>query len=211
MTETHKVPPAEALKALDQEDFEALILASMGRDAGGPAVWDALTDPLVIHRTKNFLIALRADVQNQLAAANSEIDEIRADCMERGEDGKQEFFRAKAQQAEWRQRTAGFKRLVERRVALVKSRLAAQNPPQPRSAPGAGKPARKHNRAALEAVARAILEHRLRVISGEGGEDDDETLWAHLTSVTAINGLGDELPLTDWLEYLEDQREDDGD
>lgn len=200
--------PAAALDAMSQEDFEALVSTSLGRDAA-PGVWDALTAPLVIHRTKNYLTGLRADVQNQVAAANAQLEEIRADCMKRGGEGKQEFFGARSAQADWRHRTAHFRRLVERRVAFVKAQLAAQNPKGPASAPGTGKVARKHNRAALETLARAVLAHRSRVESGDGDEGDDETLWAHLTSVTAITGSGEELPLNRWLGYLDDLREDD--
>jgi len=199
-----------ALAAMAQEDFEALVAASLGRDAD-PQVWEALTDPAVIHRTKNYLAAVRVDVQNQLTQANADLEEIRADCLRRGEEGRQEFFAARSAQAEWRQRTAFFRRLVERRLAMVKGQLHAQAPKHIPSAPGAGKKARKHNRAALETLARAILAHRHRVESGEGDEDDDEVLWAHLTSVTAITGSGEELPLTRWLRYLDDLREDDDD
>lgn len=43
--------PASALAAMDADDFDALIRASIGiRD--NPAVWDALTDPAVITRTR---------------------------------------------------------------------------------------------------------------------------------------------------------------
>lgn len=211
MTETRgpgvPSPQAVALDQLSQEDFENLVSTSLGREVD-PEVWDALTEPLVIHRTKNYLTGLRADVQNQVAAANAQLEEIRAECMSRGGEGRREFSEAKAAQADWRQRTAHFRRLVERRVAFVKARLAAQNPKGPASAPGTGKVARKHNRAALETLARAVLAHRDRVLSGEGDEGDDEALWALLTSVTAITGSGEELPLTRWLRYLDDLRED---
>jgi hypothetical protein len=198
--------PAAALKALDPEDFSSLVLASLGPETD-PAVWDALTDPLVITRTKQCLGSIHADLQTQLARANTELDEIRADCLGRGDTGKQEYFDARAAQSDWRHRTAGFRRLVERRMAFVKSRAASMIVVQPKNPPGYSQRARKHTRASLELLARAIAEHQRRVTSGDGDEDDDETLWRTLTEVTAIVASGQEMPLTEWLEYLDDTRE----
>jgi len=47
------------------------------------------------------------------------------------------------------------------------------------------------------------------VLSGSGGEGDDEALWEHLTTVTAITAGREEMPLTEWLEHLDDLREND--
>lgn len=208
-TVEHATPPAAAaLAALDPDAFTTLVHASIGNDAD-PAVWDALTHPAVIARTKKCLGSLHADLQTQLAMVNAELDEIRGDGLGRGDEGKREFLEAKADQADWRRRAIGFRRMVERRMALVKSRTPT-GPAQPVSpSPGFSKTARKHNRAALELLARAVAGHQQKVLSGGGDEGDDETLWGCLSSITAITAEG-ELPLTEWLEYLDDARENDG-
>jgi len=194
------------LSSLSPDEFMDLIRSNLGREAD-PALWEALTSPQVISQTKNCLGAVVADLSLQLQQDNAETNEFHNECMARGAAGKAEFFAFKAERAEWRRRQAGYRRLVESRLAFVKARI--QRPAQPASPdPGFSKTARKHNRAALEKLAVAVVEHRRRVTSGDGGPDDDEALWAHLESVTAITAAGEELPLGEWMEYLEERRED---
>lgn len=213
MTETGPpqagTPGGAALAAMDSDDFEAVVRDMLGPGAP-PAAWEALTAPEVINRTRAVLTGLRTDVQNQTALANADLQQVKADGLRRGEAGKQELFDARAEQAEWRKRALGFQRLVEKRLALVKSRTphSPQRGNMP-FGPGGTKPARKHNRQALEDLTRAVALHQGRVISGEGGEDDDDTLWACLRTITAVNAGGEELPLEDWLDYLDEVREDD--
>jgi hypothetical protein len=199
-------PGGYDLTGMSPGEFDALVRANLGREADA-ALWDALTAPVVIHRTKDCLAAIITDLVMQLQRANAELDEFQAECLARGEEGKAAFLAAKAEQANWRRRISGYRRLVEQRMAFVKSRI--RRDAQPRSPFGAGftKNARKHNRASLEKLASAVAEHRRRVTSGDGDEDDDEALWACLEDITAITSAGEELPLGEWLEYLDDARE----
>jgi hypothetical protein len=202
------------LAGLAPEAFAQLVASSLGDDAD-PELWDALADKVIISRTKNALGALDRDLLAQLARANAELDEERARCWTLGDAGRAEFARAKAAQGDWRRRMQGFRRLVLRRKEFVSQRAAALHAAyaaaHPPSAPGTGKTARKHNRMALEILARAVAEHRRRVMSGDGDESDDEALWDHLVTVTAISMAGDELPLAEWLQYLDDLKENDDD
>lgn len=193
---------AAALAAMTPDDFTAVVSGAIPR-ATPPAVWDALTDPAVIDRTRECLTALRTDVQQQLGVANSEIDQARAEAIANGEEGKEALYAEKNAQAEWRRRAKGFMRLVDQRAAFVKSRS-----PRPVHSPPGTKHARLHNADALEKLARAVTRHRNRVLSGEGSEDDDEVLWGCLTTITAI-AANEERPLEKWLEFLDDAREDD--
>jgi hypothetical protein len=172
----------------------------------GADVWDALTNPQVIHRTRNALGQLQQKLLAQVQHANATLEQVRLEGFERGEEGKQDYFAFQAEQADWRRRIAGYRRLVDRRMTFVKARI-----PRP-AAPVQGeisKKVRKHNQAALEALARAVARHRERVLSGSGDESDDETLWKHLTTVTAITAGREEMPLAEWLEHLDDMREND--
>jgi hypothetical protein len=189
-----------ALAATSPDEFRDLIEGSVGNDAD-PALWDALTDPAVISR-KKCLGSIHADLQMQATLRNAELEEVRADCLGRGEEGKREFFAFKAGQADWRRRVAGYRRMVQRRIALVDSCICRP------AHPPAGTGTRKQNQAALEALARAVMEHRRAVISGRGDESDDENLWDCLTRITAATARGGEMPLAEWLEYLDDVRED---
>jgi hypothetical protein len=194
---------------MSPEDFAALIEASLGKDTP-PEVWDALTDPAVIPRTRKTLGSLHASVLTQLASRNDQLDEIRAEGFQLGEEGRQRYFAAQDEQAEWRRRAAHWRRLVETRIALVKSRTPRGPRQQPAPyGPGSTQAARKHNRAALEQLGRAITEHKRIVTSGDGDESDDDTLWECLETVTVIAATGDEVPLGEWLEHLDDLREDD--
>ena len=194
------------LAAMSADGFRELVENSVGPDAD-PVLWDALTDPAVITRTRKCLGGIHQDLLTQIALRNAGLDEFRAECLARGDAGRRDFFDRKAEEAEWRGRAAGYRRLVERRIALVNSRIQ-----QPAHAPyGAGgtKNARKHNRQALEKLARAVAEHQRRVTSGNGSETDDDALWDCLRTITAIAAGGEELPLAEWLEYLEDVRDED--
>jgi hypothetical protein len=195
-------PGGAALTVMDHDDFVEVVKDAIPKGTA-PAVWDALTDPAVIDRTRECLVAIRVDVQHQLGVARSSAEEARAGAIAAGEEGREAFYAAKNADAEWRRRAMRFLRLVDQRSALVKSRT-----PRVFHSPPGAKTARKHNFEALEKLARAVALHRRRVLSGEGSEDDDETLWDCLSTVTAI-AKDEEFPLEKWLEFLDERREED--
>ncbi len=203
-----KPDPAAALAALPSDEFGELIRANLGREAD-PALWDALTHPSLRSRTKDCLSGIITDLLNQQQIAKAELEETEADCLTRGPEGRAEYLAAKAGQADWRRRLIGYRRMVEARLSFVKDRTSRAAQPQSPYGRGLSNAARKHNRDALEKLARAVAEHRHRVMSGDGDESDDERLWACLEDITAMNRLGDETPLGEWLEHLDDLREDD--
>lgn len=67
--------------------------------------------------------------------------------------------------------------------------------------------ARRRNQEALERLARTVTAHRDKILSGDGGEDDDETLWGCLDQITAATASGGEMPLGKWLDWLDEVRE----
>lgn len=206
----HPLALVQDLAAMDPETFSAYIRDRIGADAD-PEEWEALTSAPVIARTKAALGSLDRDLLGQLSEANRVLEEVRSQGHELGEEGRETYFRVKGAQADWRRRVTGFRRLVLRRMAQVRdctamqqAQRAAANPPAP---PGWGKRARIHNRKALEQLARAVQAHQRAVLNG-GDEDDDEALWDALESITAMTARAGELPLAEWLEYLEDQRDE---
>lgn len=188
-------PPASALAALPDDDFAVLVRASIGREAD-TAVWDALTDPAVIARTKVALAAIHSDVENQLSLAGATLQAVTG--------GREAYFGAKAAQAEWRRKALGFRRLVQLRIALVKQRT-----PRPANQPSGSGIARRRYAEALEKLARAVAAHRDRVLSGDGSEDDDDDLWDFLDEITVPDGKSGEQSVADWLAYLDKIREGD--
>jgi hypothetical protein len=165
------VRPADALAALNADRFAALIRASIGPEAE-PGLWEALTEPQVIARTRAVLSALFTDTQNQIASVRVSAEAGLANPM------------TGAEQADWRRRVTHFRRLIQRRISYVRERAAQHHAQQVTASPGTGKKARQHNRAALEELARAVLHHREVVSSGTGGPEDDEALRGHLTTIT---------------------------
>ena len=200
------------LDAMDADGFRELVARNLGQDADS-TLWKALTAPTVIHRTRSVLGSLDSDLLAQLAQANTERKEEKARCMELGYAGRQQYADAEAEQANWKRRILGYRRLVLRRIEEVRhaarALAAADRAASPPPAPGTGKAARMHNRAALERLARAVLQHQQAVLSGEGDEGDDEDLWATVDRVTAMCLRG-ELPLKQWLTYLDEVRGNDG-
>jgi hypothetical protein len=207
MSQPREQAAPDALVAMSADDFRELVEDSVGREAD-PALWDTLTDPAVISRTRRCLGGIHQDLLAQLALRNTDLDEYHAECLARGEQGRRDWFARKGEEAEWRGRLAGYRRMVERRIAFVNSRI--ERKPQTPFGAGGTKNARKHNRAALETLTRAVMEHKRAVTSGDGDESDDERLWACLARVTAIAADGEEMPLAEWLEYLDDLRESEG-
>lgn len=195
--------PAAALAALDADDFHAVVLASLGHETD-QAVWDTLTDPKVIDRTRIVLAGIHVDVLNQLSVANAGLSQARDTGYALGTEGKAAYFAARAEQGEWRRRATSFRRIVEQRVALVKSRT-----PRPENRPAGSGVARRRYAEALEQLARAVAAHRDKVLSGKGGENDDDDLWDLLDQLTVSDGNGGEQPLAQWLAFLDDVREDD--
>jgi hypothetical protein len=197
--------PAGTLATMLADAFQDYVEEAIPPETD-PDVWDALTSPRVIHRTRNALGSLQQKLLIQVQQANAELEQVRLEGFQRGPDGKQDYFAVQAEQADWRRRIAGYRRLVDRRMGFVKGRIP--RPPAPAQGE-ISKKVRKHNQAALETLARAVARHRERVLSGSGDEGDDEKLWEHLTTVTAITVGREELPLTEWLEHLDDLREND--
>lgn len=196
-------PGATALAALNADDFSALVRASLGKDAS-PALWDALTDPLVIARTRDTLGSLHADILSQLTLANEDLEQARAEGHAIGDSGKERYFAARAGQGDWRRRAIFFRRLVEQRLAFVKARV-----PRQEQRPAGSRAMRLQYQDALERLARAVAAHRDKVLSGEGDESDDDTLWDFLDSITLVTARAGEMPLAKWLDYLDEVREDD--
>lgn len=101
------------LLAMSSEDFAKLVADSIGPETDA-RVWDALTHPSVIARTRTCLGSLHADVLSQLALKNANLHAIRAEGQARGKEGKQDYFAAVDESADWRRRTQGFLRLIQR-------------------------------------------------------------------------------------------------
>lgn len=196
--------PAAALAAMGQEDFERLVRGSVRGDTD-PAIWEALTAPEVILRTKACLSATSSDVQNQIAMSNADLQQKQVEGFRLGPEGKQAYFEAVGEKAAWRKRALSYRRQVDRRLAFVKSRMPSNKP----TGPTGSASMRKHNQEALEKLARAVAAHRDRVLSGEGSEDDDEKLWGCLEDVTAVSVRGGEMPLGEWVDWLDGIRDED--
>jgi hypothetical protein len=197
------------LAAMNPEPFATLVRDSVGPDAD-PGLWDALLSPSLISRTRAALSGVDGDLLAQMAQKNSDLDEIRARCLALGRAGYQEFAEARAEQAEWRGRVQGYRRLVLRRMAQAKTAAQAAHADraQPAMAPGFTKSARRHNNRALEELARAVITHKLAVAGGDGDEGDDDALWEALTSVTVVTATWGEVTLADWIDRLDDLREE---
>jgi hypothetical protein len=196
------------IAAMDYDMFNELVTRSLGRDAP-EGLWDMLTEAPLLTRTRDCLAALRTDLQTQQAEANAQMEQLRVESLTGGDEGEQEYLAAKAADAEWRTRLTRYKRLLDRRMALVKSKTPA--PVRQERAPygpGLTITARKHNRRALEQLARAVIAHRGAVLGGDGDDGDDDTLWESLDTITAITGDGEERPLTEWLKFIDALRDD---
>lgn len=185
--------PAAALAALPDDEFHDFV-ESMIPPQRDESIWETLTDPALIHRTRAVLSGIHRDVEDQLSLHN-------AKALADGVKGTQAFRASLASRAEWRRKAIGFRRLVQQRLAFVKSRIPREVP----QAPGAASMKARYANA-LETLARAVTRHRDAVLGNTDDDATDDELWAALDTITLPAGPYGSQPLTEWLDFLDERR-----
>lgn len=92
---------APSLAALNDQQFEQVLLKNAHPPVRDAAAWEQLTAPDLIDRTKRVLTAMRARNRRAIHRKNRHLNEFHAECHARGEQGRREWFAAKAEHERW--------------------------------------------------------------------------------------------------------------
>lgn len=215
---THQHPTVDELVHLEQETFARIISDNVAPDdaarpgveiSGRRELWKILTEPLIIGRSFQALSSMLRNLDDQLAARKSSLDAFEQQCFAQGHEGKQRWFNAKREHEEWRHRTLGYKRIVQRRYEEVKAIRQQQLNTNPvlRAAARFGtvpnEPKKRNNYDALFRLAYAVAKHRDNT-SEEGllPTPHDVELWYAMDRIEVCTSGDKMMTLADWVEEI---------
>jgi hypothetical protein len=95
------VTAAPSLAGLNDQEFEQVLLKNAHPPARDAGTWEQLTRPELIDRTKRVLIAMRDRNRRAIHRKNRHLNEFHAKCQGRGEQGRRDWFAAKAEHERW--------------------------------------------------------------------------------------------------------------
>lgn len=95
------VMAAPSLAGLNDQEFEQVLLKNAHPPVRDAHVWEQLTTPQLIDRTKRVLIAMRDRNRRAIHRKNRHLNEFHAKCQGRGEQGRRDWFAAKAAHERW--------------------------------------------------------------------------------------------------------------
>lgn len=147
-----------------------------------PAVWDALTSPENIERTRAVLVQMHQRTANALGRKKSEREAFEQECRARGAAGKAAWFESQPAYENTRRKMAGFHQRIQQAISDV------------------GKIQKDHNRAGshlvsnaaretLRQLAVAVQRHQAQhAKAGSIAEQQDYELWQLLDRLTVPCG-----------------------
>lgn len=178
---------APNLSALDDEQYEELVIAQAHPRSRDPEIWDQLTSPEHIERTRAVLTDAHQRTAGALRRRKAEREAFQQACHARGLEGKKEWFETRPEYEKWRRGAAGFHQMVQSAISDL------------------GKVQRNHNRKAMTQRAGQDAREALRKLSiavqrhqaqhaktGSIAEQQDYELWQMLDRLTVPCGPGQE-------------------
>ncbi|MFE9812318.1 hypothetical protein, partial [Streptomyces sp. NPDC005548] len=177
---------APDLTALDDRQYDDLVVSQVSPRHRDAAVWEQLTNPDNIDRTRTALTNANQRTAIALRRRKTERDDFQRECFARGEAGKREWFGSRADYEKWRRGAANFHQLVLAAISEL------------------GKIQKTHNRAsnrqygneareALRKLSVAVRRHQAaHAKSGTIAEQEDYELWQLLDRLTVPCGPNQE-------------------
>lgn len=179
-SESADVTPAPSLARLNDQEFEQVLLKNAYPPVRHAGTWEQLTAPNLIERTKRVLIAMRDRNRRAIHRKNRHLSEFHATCHGRGEQGRREWFSAKAAHDRWSLAAKNFDHTVSdalEEIGAIRQARVDQR----------GRGTVYHER--LASAVQAIREHRTASRKANlEPESHDLALWKvldHLTTTTA--------------------------
>ena len=177
---------APDLSSLDDEQYAELVTGNINPRTRDAAVWEALTSPDYLERTRATLTSVNHRAASAMRRRKTEREAFHQECLRRGEAGKQEWFNTRPEYEEWRRKAAFFHQTVLTAISeltkLTRDRNRASN-------------RRNHDesRETLRKLAAAVNRHQaMHAKSGQIAGQEDYGLWQLLDRLTVPCGPNQE-------------------
>lgn len=184
------------LDDLDDTAYAELVKNQAHPPARDPRVWELITSPQRIGRTRQTLTNMVQRTANALNKRRLERDEFRAECFRRGDAGKQDWFDTQVEYEQWRRRAANFIRTAQGALAEVRRIEKDHNRASNRRA-------NLNYRELLRQLSVAVHRHQAaHARAGGVAEQHDYELWQILDRITVPvgSGGGEEVTLRNMLD-----------
>lgn len=177
---------AADFSTLTDDQYSDLLSGQVHPRFRDPDVWEAITSPENIERTRTVLAHIHQRTATTLGRKKSERDAFEQECRARGEAGKAEWFESRPAYEDSRRKTAAFHQKVQQAMSEV------------------GKIQKSHNRAGshqvsnaarvtLRKLAVAVQRHQaMHAKSGTIAGQEDYELWQLLDRLTVPYGPNQE-------------------
>ena len=178
---------APDLSALEDRDYEQLAITHAHPRHRDPIIWELLTSPEHIERTRTGLNNVHQRTAATLRRRKNERDAFEQECRARGEDGKQEWFATRPEYERWRRGTAGFHQMVQSAISELGKLQRRQNH---RAVTQQGTQAARES---LRKLSIAVQRHQAaHARSGTIAAQEDYELWQLLDRLTVPCGPNQE-------------------
>lgn len=177
---------APDLTTLTDDQYSDLLTGQVHPKFRDPDVWNTLTSPENIERTRTVLVHIHQRTAITLGRKKAERDAFEQECRARGAAGKAEWFQSRPAYEASRRKTAAFHQKVQQAISEV------------------GKIQRTHNRATshqssnasrdtLRLLAIAVQQHQaVHAKAGSIAGQEDYELWQLLDRLTVPCGPNQE-------------------
>lgn len=173
---------ATDLSTLSDGAYSDLVARNLSPKVRDAAVWEQLTDPDNMERTRSALLSLSQHAADTLRRRKAERDETHKECLGRGAAGRQEWFATKAEFEQRRRNVARFHQKVLAAISEITKLSKDRN--------------RSDNRRNIDASRQtlrklAVAVHRHQAAHAKAGviaEQADYELWQLLDQLTVPVG-----------------------
>lgn len=173
---------ATHLNTLTDGEYEELIADNVNPRSRDADVWELLTHPEHIARTRELLNRLHQRAGNRLRRKKAEREEFHQQCRARGPEGKAEWFSTLPEYEGWRRRAAYFHQTAQAALSELGKLHRSQNRQ-------ASHQSSNEARECLRKLAIAVQRHQAvhAKAGGIAGQEDYE-LWQLLDRLTVPCG-----------------------
>jgi hypothetical protein len=173
---------APDLSVLDDQQYEDVAISQIHPPTRNPEVWNLLTSPEYIDRTRAVLANVHQRTAATLRRRKTERDQFQQDCHARGAAGKKDWFETRPDYEKWRRSAASFHQKVQATISDIGKIQRVQNR-------DANQLNRDNSRETLRKLAVAVHRHQARhAKSGTIAGQEDYELWQLLDRLTVPCG-----------------------
>ncbi len=177
---------APDLSTLTDDQYSDLLTSQVHPKYRDQDVWDLLTSPEHIERTRAVLTNMHQRTANTLRRKKSEREAFEQECRAGGAAGKAAWFESRPAYEDSRRRTAAFHQKVQQAISDIGKIQKRQNRSTAHEASNAA-------RETLRQLSVGIQRHQARhAKSGTIADQEDYELWQLLDRLTVPLGPGQE-------------------